>query len=144
MGLIQTRILAYVLPVLWMTSPVAAEETRGIAFVEAPEQSSGACLASNPEKAFQCARDKCSANGTLASDCLRVKWCYPSGWSADIFMQHKEGPHWHNYLCGWSTREDLEAAAKIACEGSQEEWLIECSIVQIWDDQGKAIALPDQ
>ena len=117
----------------------AQDNNLGIAFVEAPEQSSGTCRASTPQKAFACAIKKCTANSTLAEDCLKVKWCFPAGWSADIFMQHKEGPHWHQYLCGWSTREDLDAAANILCNGSSKKWLQECDIVQIWDDIGLKI-----
>ncbi|MEM7291598.1 MAG: hypothetical protein AAF412_14705 [Pseudomonadota bacterium] len=116
-----------------------ADGPKGIAFVEAPEQSSGLCFADNADKGFACAKKECTANGTISSDCLRVKWCYPAGWSADIFMQHKEGPHWHQYLCGWASRQDVELAAKVMCEGSQKEWLIECSIVSIWDPEGKKI-----
>jgi hypothetical protein len=50
----------------------------------------------------------------MAQDCLRVKWCYPAGWSADLFVQHKEGIHWHEYLCGWDSKEALMAAVAVA------------------------------
>lgn len=113
----------------------------GIAFVEAAEQSSGVCVAGNADQGFECARKQCMETGASAGDCLRVKWCYPAGWSADIFMQHKEGPHWHTYLCGWQSQEDLDAAVKITCEGSSAEYLIECSAVRKWDSSGKQIDL---
>ena len=129
-----TAILTTLLPTL-----VASQDgPQGVAFVEAPEQSSGMCFGANPDKAFACARKKCMQNGTLRSDCLRVKWCYPAGWSADLFLQHKEGQHWHEYLCGWQSREDLEAAAKIMCEGSLKEDLIECAVVGMWNDDGES------
>jgi hypothetical protein len=120
-----------------------ADDPQGVAFVEAPEQSSGVCFGENADTTFSCAKQKCTENGTAASDCLRIQWCYPSGWSADIFMQHKEGQHWHRYLCGWQSRDDLEQAAKIACEGSLKEELIECAVVAIWDYRGKAIKLDE-
>lgn len=113
----------------------------GIAFVEAPEQGSGVCVSGNADQGFECARKQCMESGAAASDCLRVKWCYPAGWSADIFMQHKEGPHWHTYLCGWQSEADLDAAIRIACEGSSAEYLIECSPVRKWDSGGKQIDL---
>ena len=56
-------------------------------------------------------------------------------------MQHKEGPHWHTYLCGWQSEADLDAAIKIACEGSSAQYLIECSPVSKWDSSGKQIDL---
>ena len=114
---------------------------KGIAFVQAVEQSTGMCFGSNPDKAFECARKKCTENGTSKSDCQRAKWCYPSGWSADIFIQHREGPHWHEYLCGWGSREDLIAAARILCEGSRKAYIIECSVVASWDNEGQPMKI---
>ncbi|MGI9350307.1 MAG: hypothetical protein ACR2O3_01990 [Rhizobiaceae bacterium] len=121
------------------TSLVFAQGPLGVAFVEAPEQSSGMCFADNADYGFACARQKCMANGTLKADCLRVRWCYPAGWSADMFLQHKEGLHWHQYLCGWSSREDIETAANLICEGSQKKWLIECTMVRLWNPNGTEI-----
>ena len=78
-------------------------------------------------------------SGALASDCLRTTWCYPAGWSADIFMQHKEGPHWHQFLCGWNSETDLDAAIEIACKGSSAEYLIECAAVAKWQPDGTKV-----
>lgn len=112
-----------------------AEDPVGIAFVQAPEQSSATCFADNLDNAFACARKKCaSRDGVSAGDCLRTTWCYPSAWSADLFIQHREGPHWHEVLCGWNSREDLLAATKLRCEGSASDYLIECTIVKSWDN----------
>ena len=70
--------------------PVNAEETVGIAFVQAPEQSSAVCFADNLDKAFACAKKECAKRGgATARDCLRTTWCYPSRWSANLFLQHK-------------------------------------------------------
>jgi hypothetical protein len=117
------------------TMATAQDGLRGIAFVEAVEQSSGMCFADNLDKAFACAKEKCSERAS-PKDCLRVKWCYPALWSADLFVQHKDGPHWHELLCGWNTREDLQSAIDIACKGSRRDQLIECDAVQIWDGKG--------
>ena len=134
--------MSLIIPIIVLATIQSAnfqDNNSGVAFVEAPEQSFGTCRANSPEKAFACAVKKCTENSTPAEDCLLVKWCFPAGWSADIFIQHKEGPHWHQYLCGWNSREDLNAAANILCEGSAKKWLQECSIVQIWDDRGLKI-----
>ena len=119
--------------------PAKAQERVGIAFVQAPERSAGTCTGGNMDKAFACAKAECAAQeGVSASDCLRVKWCYPAGWAADLFVQHKEGIHWHDYLCGWGSKEDLLAAVKVRCEGSSKEWLLECSLVKAWDNGKEA------
>ena len=135
---IATLLAAWLLPA---AAACAQNGPVGIAFVEAPEQASAVCISDNADRAFECAREKCMESGAAASDCLRVKWCYPAGWSADIFMQHKEGLHWHTYLCGWQTESDLDAAIQIACEGSSAEYLMECSPVMKWDSGGKQIDL---
>ncbi len=127
-------IVTYVASFLMCLPGVA--EAQGIAFSEAVEQSSGVCLGDNPVDAMQCARDKCVAGGAEARDCLRVKWCYPAGWSADIFLQHQEGPHWHEYLCGWDSRESVLKAAEVTCDRSLRSYLIECSAVRLWSPEG--------
>lgn len=77
------------------------QSVTGIAFVEAPEQSSGWCTGSNAGDAIACAREKCVAGGVAAEHCKVMQYCYPSLWAADLFQQHKQGLHWHRYLCGW-------------------------------------------
>lgn len=109
---------------------------QGIAFAEAPEQSSGVCVGDNPDQALACARKKCADDGAEPGDCLRVRWCYPAGWSADIFLQHKEGPHWHEYLCGWDSREAVLRAIEVACDRVRRDYLIECSAVRFWSPDG--------
>lgn len=108
----------------------------GIAFAEAPEMGSGVCVAGNPDAGFACAREKCMQGGAEARDCLRVAWCYPAGWSVDVFMQHREGPHWHEYSCGWASREAAEKAVQIKCGPPATEQLIECAAMRFWDPQG--------
>ena len=118
--------------------PAAAQDgPKGIAFVEAPEQSGGVCFAGNPDRGFACAREKCVEGGAEARDCLRVAWCYPAGWSVDVFMQHREGPHWHEYLCGWDSKEAVMAAVAVACDLSRRDFIRECSAVRFWDDRGQ-------
>jgi len=129
--LILMAMLAFVSP-----DRSKADGTQGIAFVEAPEQGGGVCLSDNADRGFQCARAQCMESGALASDCFRVKWCYPAGWSADIFKQHQGGHHWHHVLCGWDSEADLDAAIDIACKGSAAEYLIECMTVAKWSPDG--------
>ena len=119
-------------------SPAIAQEGPiGIAFAQAPEQSSGVCTGQSTDKTLACAREKCAEGGAMAEDCLRVKWCYPAGWSADLFVQHKEGIHWHEYLCGWDSKEAVMAAVAVACDLSRRDFIRECSAVRFWDDRGQ-------
>lgn len=126
--------------VLTATFAAAAQDGPvGIAFAEAPEQSSGVCTGQSTNKTLDCARAKCVSGGALERDCLRVKWCYPAGWSADIFIQHQEGLHWHQYLCGWDSKEAVMAAVAVACDKTLRPYFIECSAVRFWDDNGREI-----
>ena len=131
-----TRILATAI-LIFMAGYSGVAQSQGIAFAEAPEQSSGVCIGDNPENALKCAREKCAGGGALPKDCLRVKWCYPAGWSADVFLQHREGPHWHEYLCGWDSREAVLGAVQLACDRSRRTYLIECAAVRLWSPEGE-------
>ncbi|WP_422369734.1 hypothetical protein [Hoeflea sp.] len=122
-------------------APVQAQDGPiGIAFAQAPEQSTGVCTGQNTDKTLACAREKCAEGGAMAQDCLRVKWCYPAGWSADLFVQHKAGVHWHEYLCGWDSKESVMAAVAVACDLKLREMITDCKAVRFWDAQGKELA----
>jgi hypothetical protein len=123
-------------------SAALAEGPLGIAFVEAPERSFGHCTSSSLDQAFTCARARCAVDGVKASDCMRRAWCYPAGWTADVFLQHREGPHWHEYSCGWDSRESAVKAVAIRCDKAARPYLIECAVVRFFDPQGKEYA-PD-
>jgi hypothetical protein len=116
----------------------AAEGPVGIAYVAAPEQSSGVCVAGNADKAFACARAKCTAGGALARDCLRIAWCFPSGWSTDVFLQNQDGFHWHEFSCGWHSKEMALRAARLRCDRSLSPQLLECMTVGVYDPDGKS------
>lgn len=117
----------------------SAARADGIAIVQAVEQSSGVCTGPTAAEAFECAKDKCVAGGAAArEDCLEMTWCQ-SGWTVDVFMQSTEGPHWHEYHCGWSSRAEAEAAGELACNPERKKQLMECATVQIYDPDGKAM-----
>ncbi len=133
---------AAMLVCMGFAGPSAAQDGPvGIAFVQAPEQSQGVCVAGNLDRAFACARQKCVEGGAETRDCLRVAWCYPAGWSVDVFMQHREGLHWHDYSCGWASRETALKAADVKCDRALNPDLIECAAVQLWDPTGAEIAV---
>ena len=115
----------------------------GVAFAEAPEMATGLCFADNADAGLACAKDKCIERGvergmdwaSMSRGCLRVAWCYPARWSADIAIMHKMGMHFHRFLCGWSTREDIEAASGIVCADPN---VLMCNIILI-DPQGNEL-----
>ena len=127
------RSIAAMLAVTAMPSFAGAD---GIAIVQAPEQSFGICAGVNATEAFACARKQCAAGGAQEADCLEMTYC-DYGWTIDVFMQAKEGNHWHEYHCGWKTRAEAEAAGKLACNAERMKELMECSTVQIYDPEAK-------
>lgn len=127
-------ILSVLLPLMILALPSAWAD--GIAIVQAPEQSSGICTGKSAKEAFACATRKCVAGGAAAEDCLEMAYCN-DGWTVDVFMQSKEGNHWHEFHCGWKTRKEAESAGKLACNKARMKELMECSAVQFYDPGGK-------
>ena len=115
---------------------------KGIAFAQAPEQSVGVCTGINAVNTLNCARAKCAAGGAPASQCLRQAWCYPGGWSADIFVQISEGPHFHEFICGMTTRAAAEAVVTVKCDKTVRPNLIECKAVRFFDEAGTEFPVP--
>ena len=133
------RRLSVTLAVSLAALPLHAQEgPRGIAFVQAPEQSWGMGMGDTPEQAFAAATAQCVEGGALAEDCLQTNWCLPAGWSIDLFLQHQEGLHWHEVICGLPSAEAGQAVAQALCDRSERPYLIECALVQLYDRDGAA------
>ena len=77
-----------------------------------------------------------AAGGAREADCLEMTYC-DHGWTVDVFMQAKEGNHWHEYHCGWKTRAEAEAAGKLACNAERMKELTECAAVQIYNPEAR-------
>ncbi len=131
--------IAIVAAALAFSAPALADQT-GIAFAYAPEQGMGVCTGGNPDKAFACAKAKCAESGAAPSDCARVAWCFPSGWSAGIGIMHKEGIHWSEFSCGWPTKDAALAAGRLRCDAQDKAFIAECSVGVVYDPDGKEIA----
>ena len=70
-SLVRTVFAVSIIIGLFPPIPTQAQDAnRAIAFVQAPEQSAGMCFGNSVEEAFTCAVSQCTANGTLAEDCL--------------------------------------------------------------------------
>lgn len=119
---------------------VTLSQAAGLAVAQAPEAGIGVCFGDDATEAIDCAQAMCAAESGLPLDhCTPQIWCGNALWAADIFMQHEEGPHWHDYLCGWASRDQLQAAIDLKCDSP---WLIECTPVAIWTPEGVEIDLP--
>jgi hypothetical protein len=130
------RIIIAAVMAFTLAGTYASAYADGIAIVQAVEQSSGVCSGKSAAKAFECAKKKCMKGGAAKEDCLEMAWCL-DGWTVDVFMQSKEGPHWHEFHCGWNTRAEAESAGKLACNPERKKDLMECATVQIYDPEAK-------
>lgn len=142
---VHMRLLSALLCTLILVHAASAEDNlaftslQGIAIAQAPEAGVGICFGEDAADTISCAQTKCmDESGLGLEDCAVDLWCFPHRWVADIFMQHQEGIHWHNFVCDAMDRPELEALVATKCDS---DWLIECSIVQMWDDDGNAVAL---
>jgi hypothetical protein len=118
--------------------PALAQDglSTGVAFIQAPEQYSGAVFSATATEAFELAMDECTGTGAMAQDCQIMAWCQPAGWSVDVFLQHTEGPHWHEFHCGMPDARTAMAVADAICDRDIRSYLIECAPVQMWDPDG--------
>lgn len=145
MKLRRTLIPAVILALL--AGPVVAQDEgidtfvmpafKGIAVAQAAESGLGVCFSPDAADAIECAQNECMAQSGLGlEDCAASLWCSPHGWVADIFMQHREGPHWHKFVCDQQDRERLEALVAFECTSTD---LVECAAVRIWDPEGAEV-----
>jgi hypothetical protein len=120
-----------------MAQGAAAQDWAGaIAYAQAPEQSGGVATAATVEEAIAAAVAECVAGGARDEDCFISAACEPAGWSMDIFLQHAEGPHWHEMICGIAEEATIKAIAAAVCDRQARPYLIECAVVQVVDPAG--------
>lgn len=143
--LLSSALSAALSAVLATATPALAAGPQGIAIAEAPEAGSGVCFAGSPDSGFACAREKCVAeSGLEPSDCLRVMWCFPAGWTADLFLQTADGFHFHRYLCGSDSRAEMVTLAKAVCTDPNKSDYLECSVARAWDEDGNEVEISDE
>uniref|UniRef100_A0A7C1NWT9 DUF4189 domain-containing protein n=1 Tax=Agrobacterium albertimagni TaxID=147266 RepID=A0A7C1NWT9_9HYPH len=138
------RRLLTILCVTLSTVAVQAQEGghKAIAYVQAPEMSSGLCAEKDAASAIDCAVKQCIEGGGTAEACEVNAVCSPGNWSIDVFMMADGGPHWHQFSCGWQSKELAVKAAELACSNAQESGLIECAAVQLIDEDGTVTEPP--
>ena len=109
----------------------------GIAFVQAPEQSSGMAMAGSPSEGLAMATAQCTEGGAEAEDCIPTNWCQPAGWTIDLFVMHQEGLHWHEVICGLPSRPVAMQVAEVLCDSTLRPELVDCMVVQVFDPEGE-------
>ncbi|MFN3503106.1 MAG: hypothetical protein ACK4ZJ_12655 [Allorhizobium sp.] len=133
-----------ILCVMLSTVAVQAQDEgrKAIAYVQAPEMSSGLCAEKDAASAIDCAVKQCIEGGGTVEACEVNAVCYPGNWSVDVFMMADGGPHWHQFSCGWQSKELALKAAELACSNAQAGGLIECTAVQLIDEDGTVTEPP--
>jgi len=137
------RVTALALCALLAMPGLAAAQPMGIAFVQAPEQSSGEAIGPTPTEAFATATQICMDGGALAEDCLPVAWCFPAGWSIEVFAQNNEGFHWRDPVCGLPSEAVARAIAAQMCDADLRPDLMDCALVAVIDPDGNTLTEPE-
>ena len=120
--------------------PLALPATaQSIAFAQAPEQSSGVGVGATIEEAIADAKAECVGGGALAEDCFVTAACDYAGWTADFFVQHTEGNHWHETFCGLPEETSPALMEAVICDIETRPYLLECALVQVWSPNGTAL-----
>lgn len=119
-----------------LSAALAQEGRKGIAYVQAPEMSSGVCTGKDAASAFGCARKQCIDGGGTDEDCVDMAYCFPALFSVQVSILHKEGIHWQEFYCGWDSRDAALAAAEVACDLSNRPYINECVATAIYDEDG--------
>ena len=130
------RLIVAIALIVPLKAIAQADGPAGIAFVQAPEQSSGMALAATPADAFAAATAICMESGAYAEDCIPTNWCQPAGWSVDAFVMHQAGNHWHEVVCGLASGEVAQAVGDAICDKAVRPYITECLVVQLYDPQG--------
>lgn len=113
--------------------PAAAQS---IAIAQAPEQSAGVGFGATIEDAIAGAKAECVAGGAFAEDCFITTACDYAGWTADFFVQHTEGNHWHETFCGLPEESSPALMEAVVCDAESRPNLLECALVQVWSPDG--------
>lgn len=116
---------------LALTSGAAAQD-QGIGIAQSPDETFQACHGANPQAALDCARDKCRKSG--GSNCMRVRWCYPAGYSGAMsYLADRAITHVALH-CGAPGEAALLAALAARCQADASA--TECRLMVLWTPDG--------
>ena len=92
--------------------------------------------------------DQCLTEGAvnapegMTPECYLVNWCYPAGFTVDIFVQLTEGFHSHWTYCGFASRAEAMTVAEILCDPADKPYIATCEVVRLWDPDGNDVTSP--
>ncbi|MEO1103496.1 MAG: hypothetical protein AAFW98_07160 [Pseudomonadota bacterium] len=112
--------------------PAVAQSLQGMAIAHAPEGGFHGCHDGRPETALNCARQKCREGG--GEGCLRVRWCYPAGFSGAMsYLANREITQ-ETFLCGAPSEAALLRMLAAHCAAVAEA--TECRLIAMWAPDG--------
>ncbi len=82
---------------------------------------------------------ECVAGGRAGGELLHHGGLRTGGWSVDVFLQHQEGPHWHEMHCGLPDEVTARAVAAALCDQAARPYLMECALVGLRDAGGVVV-----
>lgn len=115
-----------------MPAAQAQNAPRGIAIVEVPHGAYYVCFGQNMVGAFECAISRCERDG--GAPCMRVRWCFPAGWSGVMRTTVTARVQRTDYLCGVRSLEALDRMFRAMCEA--DSYAKECALTIAWSPEG--------
>lgn len=129
------------LVLLFGGTPIAlAQDEAGIAIARSADEHIQACQGASPEQAMACARNKCRSEG--GSNCQRVRWCFPAGYSGAMsYLANRELTH-ITLLCGAPSEAVLLNMLATRCR--IDPAASECRLMVLWSPDGSESARTDK
>jgi len=126
------HILAALAIALALPAAVAAQDAQGIAIAQSPQESFHACHGPVADDTLNCARRKCREAG--GTNCLRVRWCYPAGFSGAMsYLANREITE-VTFVCGAPSEAALMRMLAALC--ASDSSATECRLFVLWTPDG--------
>ncbi len=129
------RALIALAGLLALPAVATAQDVKGVAIAQVPEGEYYTCFGENADDTLACARRACERDG--GDPCLRVRWCYPAGWSGSMHYRANEETSQTTFVCGAPSDEGVKAMLSAWCETSP--WASDCRLVSLWDPLGNEV-----
>lgn len=137
------RIAQVFVAAVWLlvgaAGAAAQDGTQGMAIAMSPDENFQACHDDSADDALNCARSKCRSEG--GSNCLRVRWCYPAGYSGTMSYLEKRELTQLAFLCGAPTEAALMRMLAALCASDPDA--TECRLMVLWTPDGSESSRTD-
>ncbi|MEM9221813.1 MAG: hypothetical protein AAGB11_05355 [Pseudomonadota bacterium] len=129
MGLLRGLLIVALTVFSWAA---LAQDVQGVAVAAHPEEGFQACHGSSADGTLNCARTKCQSEH--GQGCLRVRWCYPAGYSGTMsYLANREVTQL-SFLCGAPSEAGLLRMLAGECAAIEEA--TECRLMVMWAPDG--------